>query len=75
MFPIKHIGVHWVNLMTKKIISKFQRLEILNQTVIKVKIIYTNFLVVCNHEIQISNSKHMLYGYEIIMQTNMFGCP
>jgi hypothetical protein len=37
MFLIKHIGVHWINLMTKKIISKFQRLEILNQIIVKVK--------------------------------------
>jgi hypothetical protein len=30
MFPSMQVHVHWVNLMNKKI-SKFQRLEILNQ--------------------------------------------
>jgi hypothetical protein len=59
----------------KKIILKFQRLEILNQMVVRVKKNYTNFLVVCIREIQISSSKHMSFVYEIIMQKNMLGCP
>jgi hypothetical protein len=33
MFCLKQVCVHWVNLMKKQIISKFQKLEILNQMV------------------------------------------
>jgi hypothetical protein len=37
MFCLKQVCVHWVNLMKKQIISKFQRLEILNQMVAREK--------------------------------------
>jgi len=35
MFPSMQVHVHWVNLMKKQIISKLQKLEILNQKAIK----------------------------------------
>jgi hypothetical protein len=45
MFCLKQVCVQWVNLMKKQIISKFQRLEILNQMVAKEKIHL--FILIC----------------------------
>jgi hypothetical protein len=51
VFCFKQVCVHWVNLMKKQIISKFQRLEIFEPNGCKGKdsFVYTNMLVVYIH--------------------------
>jgi hypothetical protein len=65
MFCSKQAYVHWVNLMEKKIISKFQRLEILNQMVARENIHF--FILICllsiSIKLKISSSKHMSCVY------------
>jgi len=59
----------------KKSYQNFKGLKFWTKWLQRLKKNYTNFLVVCIHEIQIPSSKHMSYMYEIIMQKNMFGYP
>jgi membrane-associated PAP2 superfamily phosphatase len=77
VFPFMQINFHWMNLMPKKIISKFQRLEILNQKAIR-KIInfflpFDLFLMVIR--LKIFNSMCMSHVQKIIMQNYIFDCP
>jgi len=65
MFSSKQIYVHWVNLMEKKIISKFQSLEILSQMVARenTPLFILIFSLSISIKLKISSSKHMSCVY------------
>jgi hypothetical protein len=77
MFPSMQIHVHWENLMKKLIISKFQRLQILNQRVVR-GILFIFFYYLANFLYSLSSffsSRCMSHVQEVIMQNNMFSYP
>jgi hypothetical protein len=69
MFPFMQLHVHYVNLMKKQIICKFQSFEILKQRVVReiIRLLnnLTNYFIFIRFKI--SNSRYKLHVQKIIV--------